>query len=123
MEREKNMERISIGYILLMLASVFLASISQVMLKKSAQKTYKNKLYEYLNPLVIGSYTIFIGTTFVSVVAYRGVPLSLGPILEATSYLYITFFGILIFKEKINLKKIVAMIFIIMGILVYSLWG
>lgn len=117
------MEKANINYILLMLASVFLASISQVMLKKSAQKTYRNKVFEYLNPLVIGAYAVFLGTTFISVIAYRGVPLSLGPILEATSYFYITVFGIIIFKEKINLKKLIAMLFIIAGIVVYSMLG
>lgn len=55
--------------------------------------------------------------------AYKGIPLSMGPVLEATSYIYITIFGVCIFKEKLNPKKIVALLLIVGGILVYSLLG
>ena len=40
-----------------------------------------------------------------------------------TSYIYITIFGVCIFKEKLNPKKIVALLLIVGGILVYSLLG
>ena len=43
--------------------------------------------------------------------------------IEVTSYIYITIFGICIFKEKLNPKKIVALLLIVGGILVYSLLG
>ena len=81
------------------------------------------KLKEYLNPLVIIACTIFVGTTLLSVYAYKGIPLFKGPVLEATSYIYITIFGVCIFKEKLNPKKIVALLLIVGGILVYSLLG
>ena len=69
------------------------------------------------------AYSIFVGTTLLSVYAYKGIPLSMGPVLEATSYIYITIFGVCIFKEKLNPKKIVALLLIVDGILVYSLLG
>ena len=59
------------------LLGVFLSAISQVMLKKAALRQYQNKLCEYLNPLVIIAYTIFVGTTFLSIYAYKGIPLSM----------------------------------------------
>ncbi len=107
----------------ILLVGVFLSAISQVMLKKAAARQYDSKLKEYLNPLVIIAYTIFVGTTLLSVYAYKGIPLSMGPVLEATSYIYITIFGVYIFKEKLNPKKIVALLLIVGGILVYSLLG
>lgn len=110
-------------YSSLLLFGVFISSISQVLLKKSALKKYDNKLKEYLNPLVIISYTIFIVSTFLSIFAYKGIPLSMGPVLEATSYFYVTFFGITIFKEKLNKNKIIALILIISGICIYSFLG
>ena len=55
--------------------------------------------------------------------AYKGIPLSMGPVLEATSYLYITFFGVKIFHEHISRIKVVALGLIIIGILVYTLLG
>ena len=112
-----------IPYVCLLLLGTFLASISQVMLKKAALRNYENKLREYLNPLVIIAYIVFFGTTFLSILAYRGIPLSMGPVLEATSYIYVTIFGVTIFKEKLNKRKILALALIVGGILVYSLLG
>ena len=110
-------------YILLFLGNVFLASVSQVLLKKSAQKTYASFLQEYLNPLVIFAYGLFVLTTLLGVLAYRVIPLSMGPVLEATSYLYVTVFGVTIFGEKLGRKKLIALAMIIAGILVYSILG
>ena len=47
----------------------------------------------------------------------------MGPVLEATSYIYVTFFGVKIFGEKINKKKIMSLVLIIGGIVVYSVCG
>lgn len=87
-------------YALLLLLGVFISAISQVMLKKAALKTYDSRIREYLNPLVICAYVLFVCTTFLSIFAYKGIPLSMGPLLEATSYIYVTIFGITIFHEK-----------------------
>lgn len=114
------MDKTTLLYACVLLAGVFISAVSQVMLKKAAMKTYPSKIKEYLNPLVIFAYAIFFGTTLLSVIAYRGIPLSMGPILEATSYIYVTFFGVKIFKEKLNGKKIAALILILAGIVVYA---
>ena len=86
-------------------------------------KACPSKIREYLNPLVIFAYVLFVVTTFLSIFAYRVIPLSIGPILEATGYIYVTIFGVTIFKEKINRKKILALVLIIGGISVYGLFG
>jgi multidrug transporter EmrE-like cation transporter len=114
------MNKTSILYAGLLLLGVFISAISQVMLKKASMKHYESHLREYLNPLVIFAYVMFVGTTFLSILAYRGIPLSMGPVLEATSYIYVTIFGVKIFGEKINKRKILALGFIIGGIIVYS---
>ncbi len=115
------MNKTTLLYSCVLLAGVFISAISQVMLKKAAMKTYPSKIREYLNPLVIIAYAIFVGTTLLSIIAYRGIPLSMGPILEATGYIYVTVFGVKIFHEKLNQKKIVALILILTGIVVYSI--
>lgn len=117
------MERPMLFYAGLLLLGVFLSAISQVMLKKAALRQYANKLREYLNPLVVIAYTIFVGTTFLSIYAYKGIPLSMGPVLEATSYIYVTIFGVTIFKEKLNRRKLIGLALIVLGIIVYSLMG
>ncbi len=107
-------------YSCILLLGVFISSISQVMLKKSALKNYDSPIKEYLNPLVMMAYALFFCTTLLSVFAYKIIPLSLGPALEATSYIYITFFGVVIFKEKLNKQKLLSLLLIIIGILIYS---
>lgn len=102
------------------LIGVFISAVSQVLLKKAAMRTYASPLQEYLNPFVIFAYTIFVAATLLTIISYKVVPLSLGPILEATSYIYITVFGVVIFKEKMNKKKLCALGLIIVGICVYA---
>ncbi len=112
-----------IRYAGMLLLGVFLSAVSQVMLKKAAVRKYSSRLKEYLNPLVIVAYLIFFGTTFLSIYAYKGIPLSMGPVLEATSYIYVTIFGAIFFQEKLNRQKVLALLLIVGGILVYSLLG
>ena len=71
------MDKTQILYAGVLLAGVFISAISQVMLKKAAMKTYDSPIREYLNPLVIFAYVLFVGTTLLSIVAYRGIPLSI----------------------------------------------
>lgn len=110
-------------YASLILIGTFISAVSQVMLKKSAEKNYESRLKEYLNPLVIGAYCIFVIATILSVFAYKGIPLSMGPMLEATSYIYVTVFGVKIFHENITHRRVLGLALIICGILVYSIAG
>ncbi len=106
-----------------MLFGTFISSVAQVLLKKASQKHYDSVLQEYLNLPVITAYAIFFAATFLSIYAYKVVPLSMGPIIEATGYIYVTIFGVTIFNEKINKQKVFALILIIGGITVYSVFG
>lgn len=121
--KEIRMDKTVLAYAGISLLGVFIGAVSQVMLKKAALKQYDTKLQEYMNPLVISAYVLFVGTTLMSIVAYKVIPLSMGPILEETSYIYVTFFGVKIFKEKMNRQKVVALGFIVLGIGVYALCG
>lgn len=107
-------------YAAIALFGVFISGISQVLLKKSANKTHATPIAEYLNPFVIFAYTLFIASTLLSTFAYKVIPLSMGPILDATGYIYVTAFGILIFHERLNKKKVAALALIILGIVIYS---
>ena len=110
-------------YACIMLLGVFISSVAQVLLKKAAQKQYGSVLEEYLNWPVITAYAIFFAATFLSIYAYKVVPLSMGPILEATGYIYVTIFGVTIFHEKLDRWKLIALALIIGGIIVYSALG
>jgi len=47
----------------------------------------------------------------------------MGPVLESTSYIYVTLFGAAIFKERLNSQKVLAFLLIVGGILIYFLLG
>ena len=117
------MNRQMIPYAALMLAGTFISAVAQVLLKKEAQVRHGSVIEEYLNIRVIIAYIIFFGATFLSIYAYKVVPLSMGPILEATGYIWVTIFGVTIFRERMNKTKIIALGLIIAGIVVYSVWG
>lgn len=106
---------------LIFIFGVFISSISQIVLKKSAQIEYGSKIKEYLNPRVIFAYIIFFGATLCSVWAYTVIPLSLGPILESAGYIFVAFLSWLFLKEKITKQKLLGLSVIIIGIIIYSL--
>lgn len=108
-------------YSLLMVASVLISSISQIMLKLSARKQYSSPLREYLNPLVISAYILFFGCTFLTMYALKVVPLSLGVILEASGYIFITILSYTFLHEKLGKKKLLGLVVIIAGMLIYAL--
>lgn len=110
-----------IGYVAIYLFGVFIAAISQVLLKKEAMKPHASFIQEYLNPQVIFAYVIFFIASMMPIIAYRALPLSYGPILEATSYIYVMVFGALVFREKITKKKLLALALILCGIGCYSI--
>ena len=107
-------------YASFILIGTFISSAAQVLLKKAAIQEHCSVKDKYFNKYVVVAYGIFVLATFLSVYAYKGIPLSMGAVLESTSYLYITLFGAYFFKEHITLQKIVALALIIVGIVVYS---
>ncbi len=104
-------------YIVIFLLSVLIAAISQILLKRSAGKQYTSKAREYLNVRVIAAYALFFLSSLLTVLAYRGVPLSMGPVLETTGYLWVTIMGRLILKEKVSMRKLTGLAVIVLGVI------
>lgn len=102
----------------LLVFSTFISSVSQVLLKKSADKTYASRIREYLNPLVIIAYLIFFASAAGTMWSYRVVSISLGAMLETSSYVFIFLFDLLLFREKVNARKIAAVVLIIVGVVI-----
>lgn len=107
-------------YSVLMVIAVFGSSISQIMLKISAKKQYESKLKEYLNPLVISAYVLFFLCTFFAMYTLKVIPLSLGTILEASGYIFVTFLSYMFLHEKLNRQKLCGLCAILVGVLIYS---
>ena len=111
----------NIWYIMLFLFSVFISSVSQIILKKSTQIVYESRIKEYLNPKVVLAYSIFLIATLGTMWAYKVIPLSLGPVLEATGYIWVTILGIILLREKVSKKKWVGLGLLLLGIIIYNL--
>lgn len=108
-------------YIGIFFLSVLVAAVSQVLLKKSAMKQYAHKWAEYLNPYVIIGYGLLFLSMFLTVIAYKGVDLKMGPVIESTSYFFVAVLSVIFLKEKINKRKALGLIVIILGVVVSSL--
>ena len=106
-------------YIFIMIASVTIASFSQILLKKSARKQYANRLEEYLNPLVITAYFLFFGSAFLTMFALKEVPLSMAPILEATGYFFIPILSFIFLQEKLTKRQLIGTFVIVLGIVIF----
>ena len=109
-----------IMYVCVLLLGVLISSVSQVLLKKAALRPHAAVWGEYMNARVIVAYMLFFIAAFLSLLAYKGISLSLGQMLETTGYLYITLFGVMLFGEKLNYRKGIALICIIAGVTIYA---
>lgn len=107
-----------VGMILL---STFIAAISQVMLKLSARKDYSVRWREYINPLVISAYSLFVVTTILSVFAHRYIPMTLCAALAVSGQIFVPCMSYLFLKEKISRRRLMGMSIIVVGILIFSI--
>ena len=73
----------SILHVFIYVFSVFISSVSQIILKTSADMKYDSRIKEYLNPRVIIAYGIFFLATFITIYAYKGIPLSVAASIQS----------------------------------------
>ncbi len=106
-------------YSAILIFSVFISAFSQVLLKKSALKSYDSFIREYLNLYVVPAYAIYFLAVFLDLIALRKVPVSFVPVAEASSYIFVLLFGRIFFKESFSKRKVLAMVLILAGIIVY----
>ncbi len=103
------------------IVGIVISAFAQILLKKAAVVKRKNILKEYLNCKTITAYTIFFLATLCSLLAYKYIPLSLGPILGMSEYLFVAIMSYVFLKEKISKQKLIGIGIILVGILVFSL--
>ena len=101
-------------YVLLLILAVLVSSISQIILKKSASKTYDSVLKEYLNVYVITGYVLMVISTVLVVLGLKGVPYKNEPIIESLGYLFV-----MILSNRLLGEKILGNALILVGIAVY----
>lgn len=107
-------------YYLLVILAVFSAAGAQMLLKKGASITYSTGIKQYLNPWVIGGYTIMGASLLLNVFCLaHGILLKEIGGIESLSYLFVPLFSWLFFKEKITWRKAGAIAMVIAGVIVF----
>ena len=114
------MSRLEVS-VCVLLFSVVISSVSQILLKKAANRTYETPLKEYLNPLVVGAYGLFFCSVILTMLALKHVPLSMSPILESTGYIFVSVMGYIFLKEKFTRRKLCGFALILAGVIIFNL--
>ncbi len=106
--------------VIILIISVLISSVSQIILKISANKTYETRIKEYLNPYVITAYAMFFGSTILTMIALKHLPLSQQPLYESISYIFVSVMGFFLLKEKFSKRKLLGLALILVGIFIFS---
>ena len=105
-------------YIGLNLFSVFLASCTQVILKKSAMNERLSGLSYFVNPATVTAYSIFLGCCLLTLYCLSHLPRITVNVLECSAYVYILFFDRIFFGKPITMRKVGGNLMIIAGIII-----
>lgn len=106
-------------YFMLYVLSVVVASFSQLLLKKSAMRSYASQLGEYLNAYVISGYGLLFVSMLLTIMAFKGIAYKNGAIIESLGYVLVILLSRLFLKEKITRRKIAGTLCILAGIFIY----
>lgn len=109
-------------FVVMLIVSVVIASFSQILLKKAADKTYPNWIREYLNVYVICGYGMMFLSLFITMIAYKGFDnFANVPLLESLGYVVVMVLSYFFFNEKITSRKVLGIALILGGIFVYNM--
>lgn len=79
----------------------------------------KTLFKQFLNPWAVLGYSILLTALVVNSIAYRGVSLKIGPVLDATGFFFVPCLSCIFFKERITKRKVFGFILIFLGILFF----
>lgn len=108
-------------YLLLAIVGVVIAAFSQILLKKGAMRPHISFIRDYLNAPVICGYSMMFLSLFASMISYRGVQYMTVQIIESLGYILVPILSFFFLKEKLGTKKIVGILVILTGVLVYNI--
>lgn len=107
-------------YYALVVFDVFIAALAQMLLKSSSMSNHKSLIFEYLNPKVIGGYSIMMLSLLLNIYALNhGVMLKELSTIESSSYIFVPLLSFLFFKETITWRKMAAIGVIMTGVIVF----
>ncbi|MBO7368562.1 MAG: hypothetical protein J6U24_08225 [Paludibacteraceae bacterium] len=107
-------------YIAIVILAVFMGACTQILLKKSAGIQYGSFIRQYLNVRVVSAYCVLTLCIAVNIFAMNhGVLLKEVSILESLSYFFVPMLSMVILKERLNVRKIIAIIVIMCGVVIF----
>ena len=107
-------------YYIVVITSVFIAALSQLLLKSSSKDEHENVIREYLNWKVICGYGMMGVSLLMNIFAMsKGVQVKEVSIIESLSYLFVPALSFFVFKEKLSWQKIGAIAVIMVGVVVF----
>lgn len=107
------------AFFIAMIFAEFLAAASQILLKISAEKKHESFIREYLNPQVISGYALLMISMVIAIFCYRDLGYMGVVVMEPIAYIMVMFLTRRIFKEKFTKKKLLGMLLILGGIVVF----
>ena len=108
-------------YYLILVGCTVFSAISQLLLKRSAQLPHKSWIYEYLNWRVITAYGIAFSVLFLNTYAFTRVELRYGAVIDTLTYVFVMVLSYFLLKEKFNRGQLIGNLFIIAGVMIYTL--
>ena len=100
------------------LAAVFIAAVSQVLLKKEANQTHKSFMGKFMNPKVVIAYFLLFLSLFLNTVALRGMELTVLPCITASSFIWILLLSYFFLGERPGKYRIIGSLIIAAGIII-----
>lgn len=107
-------------FYLIVISGVLACSASQLLLKKSATEEHRNRLAVMVNGKTILAYTVMFVTLVMNIFAMKnGVLLKEMSVLESLGFVFVPLLSAIFLSEKLSRKNIVAIIFVVLGEIVF----
>lgn len=109
-------------YYVIVILSVFAAACAQMLLKQGARKEYASWWRQYINPWVIGGYGIMACSLVLNIWCMsKGIQVKEVSVIESMSYLFVPVLAFMLFKEKLTMRRILAIGIIVGGVVIFFL--
>jgi len=106
-------------YHVLFISAVIIAAFGQVALKMGAMRD-RSFWKQYFNPYVGLGYFLMLCSMGLVSVAYHGVPLKTGQILDSLGFIFVPMLSRVFFEERISSSRFWGFLLILVGIAVFA---
>lgn len=108
-------------YYLVIVLVVCISTAAQLLMKKSAAKSHKSLLFEYLNPVVLSGYALFLTGTIINLYVLGHVKLAVASALtESLTFVLAIITGRIFFGERLTRRKILGSAVILAGVMIVA---